>query len=96
MGVYFIANIRMKDEETYNRYIADSSKVFKQYNGKYLAVDNNPEVLEGSWDYTRLVLIAFPDRESLDAWYHSEAYQDILKYRLAGADCDTLVVSSLD
>ena len=94
MSVYFIANIRIKDEAAYAKYVANSDRVFAQYKGKYLTVDNNPTVLEGNWPYTRLVLIEFPDKRALMAWYQSDAYQEILKYRLEGADCDTIVVES--
>ncbi len=94
MSVYFIANIRIKDEAAYAKYVANSDRVFAQYKGKYLTVDNNPTVLEGNWPYTRLVLIEFPDKRALMAWYQSDAYQEILKYRLESADCDTLVVES--
>ena len=92
MSAYFIANIRIKDENEYQKYIEHVGEVFGKFNGKYLVVDNNPVVLEGKWDYTRLVLIEFPDEESLKKWYHSEEYQAIAKHRLAAADCDTISV----
>ena len=38
--------------------------MFQKFNGKYLKVDNNPVVLEGEWDYSRLILIEFPDKDS--------------------------------
>ena len=94
MSAYFIANIRINDEAAYAKYVANSNRVFAQYKGKYLTVDNNPTVLEGNWPYTRLVLIEFPDKRALMAWYQSDAYQEILKYRLEGSDCDTIVVES--
>ena len=94
MSAYFIANIRIKSQAEYAKYIAGCENVFAQFNGKYIAVEDNPTVLEGSWNYTRLVLIEFPDKKSLDAWYHSSSYQEILKYRLKGAECDTVVVES--
>ena len=66
-------------------------EVFQKFNGKYLAVDKNPEILEGHWAYSRLVLIEFPDKESLKKWYYSDAYQKILQFRLSGARCDTII-----
>lgn len=92
MSAYFIANIRIKDEAAYSRYLAEVDTVFDRFNGKYITVEENPIVLEGQWRYSRLVLIWFPDLESLRRWYGSEEYQRILKYRLEGAVCDTFVV----
>ena len=92
MSAYFIANIRITDEVEYSKYLEYVESVFNYYNGEYLAVDSNPEVLEGSWDYSRIVLIRFPDKDSLNKWYYSDEYQAILKYRLSAADCDTIII----
>ena len=92
MSAYFIANIRINNENEYQEYVKHSGEVFNKFNGKYLTVDNNPIVLEGVWEYSRLVLIEFPDKESLEKWYYSDDYQTILKHRLNAADCDTIVV----
>ena len=93
MSAYFIANIRIVDDMAYHQYLAEVDTVFHRFNGEYITVEENPIVLEGQWNYSRLVLIKFPDLESLRQWYHSEDYQRILKHRLRGAQCDTIVVS---
>ena len=73
----------------------ETSEVFNKFKGRYLAVDDEPVQLEGSWDYTRTVLITFDSREDFDAWYESDDYQKILKNRLKAADCDTILVKGL-
>ena len=95
MKRYFIAQIRITDEQTYQKYLDKAGEVFSRYNGTYLAVDGQPTILEGEWDYTRTVLIEFNSREDFDRWYHSNDYQEILKHRLAAADCDTILVKGL-
>jgi uncharacterized protein (DUF1330 family) len=92
VSAYFIANIEIRDEEEYGKYLARVDEVFARFEGKYLAVDPNPEVLEGTWDYSRVVLIEFPDRAALLRWYRSEAYREILKFRLRGARCDSVAI----
>ena len=92
MPVYFIANIRMKDEAAYQPYLKDVNDTLARYSGAYLAVDDNPRVMEGEWPYTRLALVRFPDEETLNRWYYSDEYQAILHYRLDHAECDTIVV----
>ena len=95
MSFYFIAQIKINDPEEYQKYIDGAAEIFKKYKGKYLAVDNNPVILEGNWDYTRSVIIRFECKEDFEAWYDSEEYQEILKYRLKAADCDTILVEGL-
>lgn len=95
MNYYFIAQIRINDNREYQKYIDKSGEIFKKYNGEYLSVDNETIVLEGKWDYTRTVLIKFKSKTDFKDWYNSDDYQDILKYRLKGADCDTILIKGL-
>lgn len=96
MDYYFIAQIKIKDNEEYQKYIDKSGEVFKLYKGKYLSVDNNPEIIEGDWNYTRTVLIKFENKDDFKAWYNSDDYQKILKHRLNAADCDTILIKGLN
>jgi uncharacterized protein (DUF1330 family) len=95
MSYYFVANIRIRDPEEYQKYIQSAENVFDKYNGKYLAVDNEPELLEGNRSYNRIVIIEFPSKEEFICWYKSAEYQGILKHRLRAADCDTILVKGV-
>ena len=95
MSYYFIANIKIKDPEEYQVNIQNAGEVFRKYNGKYLAIDNDPLVLEGSWEYSRHVIIEFNSKEDFKAWYYSNEYQKIRKFRLNAAACDTVLVEGL-
>jgi uncharacterized protein (DUF1330 family) len=92
MSYYFVANIRIQDEEEYEKYLEKAMEVFRKYKGSYLAVDDNPLPVEGNWDYTRVVLIRFDSKADFDAWYQSDEYQEILKYRLSAAECDSILM----
>ena len=96
MSYYFIAQIRIKDEIEYQKYLDNADNIFRKYKGEYLSVDNNPQIVEGSWNYTRTVLIRFNNKNDFDEWYNSKDYQDILKHRLKAADCDTILVKGLN
>jgi uncharacterized protein (DUF1330 family) len=95
MSYYFLAQIRIDNETEYQQYIDRAGEVFQRFNGTYLAVDGEPLLLEGNWDYTRMVLIRFDSKEDFNAWYRSAEYQKILKYRLKAARCDTILVKGL-
>jgi len=92
MSVYFMANIRIKNDQDYQHYLDQSEEIFARYKGSYLAVDNEPEVLEGDWNYSRAILIRFDNKEDFNDWYSSEEYQEILKYRLFASECDTILI----
>jgi len=96
MSYYFIAQIRIKDEIEYQKYLDNADNIFRKYKGEYLSVDNNPQIVEGSWNYTRTVLIRFNNKNDFDEWYNSKDYQDILKHRLKAADCDTILIKGLN
>jgi uncharacterized protein (DUF1330 family) len=96
MSYYFIANIRINDEDEYQKYLDRAGEVFKKYNGKYLAVDKTPKVIEGSWEYSRAVIIEFNTEEDFNRWYNSPDYQEILKCRLASSACDTIFIKGLN
>jgi len=91
MSCYFIAQIRIHDQEEYGKYLAGVDDVFAKYKGEYLVVDDNPAVLEGEWPFTRIVVIRFPNEEELQRWYHSPEYQEILQHRLRAAQCSAIV-----
>lgn len=42
MSVYFIAQIAIRDQEEYGKYLTACDRVFEQFNGEYLAVDQAP------------------------------------------------------
>ena len=96
MSHYFIAQIKINDEIEYQKYIDKAGGIFKKYNGEYLAIDNEPVILEGTWDYTRTVLIKFRSKSDFEAWYNSTEYKEIISHRLNAANCDSLLVKGID
>lgn len=92
MSYYLVANIKINDEDEYQKYVDNVDEVFSKYKGKYLAVDNSPKLIEGKWKYTRAVIIEFKTESDFNNWYNSKDYQEILKHRLNGADCDTILI----
>jgi uncharacterized protein (DUF1330 family) len=96
MKHYFVAQIRINDPDEYEKYLENFDKIFSRYNGKYLAIDESPTILEGQWNYTKSVLVTFNSHEEFDAWYYSKEYQEILQHRLRAADCDTILLEGLD
>ena len=94
MAVYLIAQITIHDRAEYSRYEAGFMPVFEKYEGRLLAVDEDPEVLEGAWNCTRTVLIEFPTREDALAWAGSAEYQELARHRWAASTANVAMIRS--
>lgn len=92
MTVYAIAQLKMTDRAAYDRYQARFFDVFRKYNGRLLAADEHPRVLEGAWPYDKLVMMSFPDEAAFLAFSNSLDYEDISRDRKAGAQATVLLV----
>lgn len=93
MTVYALAQLRIHDPERYGRYMARFMPVLEKYNGKLLAADESPRVLEGQWwDRNKVVLMEFADKDAFRAWATSPEYSEIAEDRQAGADAVVLLI----
>jgi len=52
----------------------------------------NPEVLEGTNNAVRTLIIEFPDMASLKAWYDADEYQPMKEIRQQGIDATLWLV----
>jgi uncharacterized protein (DUF1330 family) len=93
--VYAIAQLRFTDRAAYDRYQARFMGVFRRHRGTLLAADESPEVVEGSWDRDKVVLMSFPDDAAFRSWSESPEYQEISTDRRAGADTVVLLAKGL-
>jgi uncharacterized protein (DUF1330 family) len=95
MAVYGVAHITITDRAAYDRYSAAFMEVFARYRGTLLAVDETPEVIEGEWTATRLVMMSFPDAAAFHDWFDSAEYQAIAEHRHAGSTGVVLLARGL-
>lgn len=87
MSYYFLAAVRRRDTETYQRYQeAGRGQLVEHHRFEALAVSPAFTVEEGELDASDLILLRFPDKTEFEAWWHSERYQEIKPVRLASAD----------
>jgi uncharacterized protein (DUF1330 family) len=92
MTVYVVAQLAFTDRSAYDRYQARFMDVFRRFDGKLLAADEHPLVLEGQWDRNKLVLLSFPDEPAARRFIEDREYQEISRDRKAGADTVSLLV----
>ncbi len=85
MSVYAIGIIEITDRETYANYEAGFFEALAPHGGETIAVDDEPTTIEGEKVTGRTVILRFASQEKLNAWYNSDAYQTIARFRFASA-----------
>jgi uncharacterized protein (DUF1330 family) len=81
MPAYLIALLNILDREEYNKYRAGVHDTIDRHKGEIVISNENVEVVEGEWPYTKTVVIRFPSMEAAKSWYNSTEYQKIVHYR---------------
>ena len=96
MSVYLIAQLEIHDREGYNKYQEGFLEIFSKYKGEILVVDENHTVIEGTWPFTRTVLIRFPDENEAKRWYESPEYQKLAQHRFKASTSNIIMANGFD
>lgn len=78
---YLVGQITVTNPQAYATYSEQVPNIIKAYGGKYLVRGGTTSILEGTSKDDRHVVIEFPNRETAQSWYNSDAYQAIICYR---------------
>ena len=92
MSVYVIAQGKIENRAMLDQYVAKVMPTIASHQGRILAFDEQPEVVEGPIDHPRTVIIEFPSMTAFRRWYDSPEYQEILPLRLKSTP-GTLIVA---
>jgi uncharacterized protein (DUF1330 family) len=92
MPAYVVVDIEVQKPSEYERYKELAPPSIKKHGGRYLARGGATEVLEGSWQPKRLVILEFPSLEKAKAWWASSDYAEGKKLRQACAKTAMVVV----
>ena len=74
MPVYLIADINVINRQRYEDYRLQMRRAFTAFGGKFLVRGGAAQVVAGTWEPTRLVMIEFPSRAKTDAFLASKEY----------------------
>jgi uncharacterized protein (DUF1330 family) len=97
MSCYLIARATIDDPGTYGNYIAGFRELIGGYDAQVLVVDEDPEVIEGPWPYSRVAVIRFSSREEAYRWYDSSEYQQLVRdYRLPSSTAEMIFAAGRD
>ena len=81
MATFFLADIEVLDRTVYEQYIAKAGPIVRRHGGEYVLRSERIEPLGGGWNPARLLLIRFPDRESVATCFGSPEYLAIKHLR---------------
>ena len=91
MSVYIIAQIDIRDAAEYANYVAGFRAMFRGFRGEVLVADENPQIFEGEWPWTKVAVIRFDDEAEALRWYRSPEYQVAAQFRLRSSHTNLLL-----
>ena len=94
-AAYMIIGVTVTDEASFGPYAQEVPSMMAKYGGEVVVVDDNFEVLEGSFDRKRAVILKFPSMEQARDFYNSDEYAPMIELRKACTDGDVVLVQGL-
>ena len=92
MSAYVVVQIEVKDSVAYEEYRRLASPTVPLYSGRYVVRGGASEILEGSWQPRRLVVLEFPTAERAKAWWASPEYAPAKAIRQRCAETEMLLI----
>lgn len=95
MSCYFMVTVYVDQPEKrvlYNEYIAKVKPVVESYGGEYLVRSEKVEVFAGDWKPDRIIVIRFPDRNTLECCFGSEEYRAIASLRTESVRTQAVII----
>ena len=95
MTTYVLAQLTIHDRARYDRYAARFMGVLSKFEGRLLAADESPALLEGDWAHQKIVLIEFRDLDEAHRWASSPEYREIAVDREGATTATVLTVTGV-
>lgn len=94
MTAYAIGHITIKDPDKWKEYRSRVPGTLAPWHAELLLRGTRATVLSGRHPHTDVVVIRFPDLESVVNWHDSPAYQKLVPLRCQAADVDLISYES--
>jgi uncharacterized protein (DUF1330 family) len=85
-AAYLVGHITVKSAEQWNKYRAQVPATLQPWGAEITFRGKLVEVLSGEHSFDNIVVIRFPDKESIQGWHASPAYQALLPLRRQAAE----------
>ncbi len=91
---FVVVQIAIDDRDRYHQYeTANHLEIFDKFGGKVVGIDDDVDVVEGSWPFSRTVLVEFSSKQQARAWYESGDYQAVVGLRHDSATSNLVIVA---
>jgi uncharacterized protein (DUF1330 family) len=81
MKCYLFANVVVTDRERFAEYLEKVPAIIARYGGRYIVRGGAVHLVEGDFDFERIVILEFPSEVAARTFYHSAEYAPLLKLR---------------
>ncbi len=95
MAAYVIVDIEVHDPVEYEEYKKLAAPTVAACGGRYVVRGGAVEVLEGSWQPNRLVVLEFENTAQAKAWWVSQEYSAAKEIRHRTARTNMIVTENL-
>ena len=86
MSAYLIGHITVKDPEKWSAYVRGVQASLDKHDASIIFRGKRSRVFTGDHHHDHTVVIQFPDQASLQQWYESGEYQELIPIRDEAAD----------
>jgi uncharacterized protein (DUF1330 family) len=95
MAGYVIADIQITDPVGYEEYRRMVPPTIAAFGGEFVVRGGAHEVLEGSWQPSRLIVLRFESVARAKEWHASAAYRPALQQRLRTSTGSVVIVEGV-
>ena len=91
---FLIVSVQLDEKKgrgSYNEYISKVRPIVQRFGGEYLLRSEKITPLGSGWSPNRIIVIRFPDRESLDRCFVSPEYQAIMNLRTESVNAQAVI-----
>lgn len=92
MAAYLIADIKIRDEKSYDEYRKLVAPTVEKYGGKFVVRGGAHETIEGDWTPGRIIVLEFESVARAKEWHDSEEYAPALAIRTRAATTNAIIV----
>ena len=94
--MFLIIDPRIVDRDVYVatvRHWASAAHTAEKHGGRLLVCGDRVTVVDGAWKPTNLLIVEFPDAESLNSWVGSSDYAGMLELVSRSAEMSIVTVT---
>jgi len=95
MAAYIVIDADVHDAPGLAEYGRLVPTTVAKHGGRFIVRGGSFQVLEGSWQPKRVVLLEFPSTEQARRWYDSEEYRPLKAMRLKASTANMVLVDGV-